>query len=464
MRDVVAPQADAGAVRRLAAEHEPPAPQPLSRPGCAGAVPAGTTGPASLTVSGSRPLGPLARTVARSRPLGPFARSVHRSRPLGPFARSVLRSWPLGPWARSPLQAEQLGHGREGQRHPLGVEVPVGGRRRRSAPVRRTSTPSWRRSAGSNAPNVRRSSGRASMNASAGEPQIQPSIRPSSSRSCTSTVPLPARKPSTKAAPVGRRGAGRERPPERGASTSSGAQCPASCSRRRGPSPHQAVTRRPSASRSSTRRARSRWPAGWSTRASAAWVALEPLDHRRRRLVVEPAAAPAQPGDDAHDELVDDRRSAAGVGAPHVAVAQGAGRAGRARPSARRRRRGPRPRARRGGHRRPQRRRAGRRAGARSTARGQLGQARRRRRPARRRWSPRRLDAWCRGRRARRGGPTARAPSAAATSRGTSRSPRGPRRACPTARRGASGGGGGASGAAPSGCAGRARGSRSPPA
>ena len=102
-----------------------------------------------------------------------------------------------------------MADGHERGRRPLGIDaVAERHRAHRPGPVT-SSVMIWRRSAGSNAPNVRRSRATTLSNASPVSDANHVSTIASSSPSWTSTVPDPARNPSTNAAPVGGRGAAR---------------------------------------------------------------------------------------------------------------------------------------------------------------------------------------------------------------------------------------------------------------
>ena len=208
------------------------------------------------------------------------------------------------------------------------------------------------------------------------------------------------------------------------------------------------------------RRASSRRRAGWSTTASARLQrrsAARPSPARASSS--RPAARPVEPGDDAHDELVEHGPQAGGVGAAARRRSAARRRAGRGRPSARRRRARGRRSSPSDPHGTARRRRAGRRAGPGSTAAGGVGEpCRAGGRPLDEPRRRRGLDASCRGRRARRAAPTARAPTPRATSRGTCRVEPRPSSSVPHGdpERDA-GGGAGASAAARSASAGRAR-------
>ena len=211
-----------------------------------------------------------------------------------------------------------------------------------------SSTPSWRRSAGSNAPNVRRSSGTVVVERVAAR-ATTPSgrRRRAARRRGRSTVPLPARKPSTNAAPtaggvpgdsardsraldLGARPSGRRR-----AAAGSPGRAPGRGRRRR------------SASCVEHGRERARAGPGDRRSASAACTPAEPLDHRapprRRRASGRRRPAPASTRTTSPSNTDAQRR---GVGAAHVAVAQRPGqraervhqlrrRRGRARPARR---------------------------------------------------------------------------------------------------------------------------------
>ena len=172
----------------------------------------------------------------------------------------------------------------------------------------------------------------------------------------------------------------------------------------------------------------SRRRAGWSTTASAAWTALIRSTIAGRRVVVEAARARSRPARPAR-RARRTRRAARRVGAADVAVAQRrasgpsasissatSGASAASSPSARTA--GPS---------------ASRRSAEQRQLdhRGGVGQPVGARRPARRARTWPRPRRWCRGRPARRAAPTARAPSAAATSRGTCRSTRAPPRSMP---------------------------------
>ena len=144
------------------------------------------------------------------------------------------------------------------------------------------STPSWRRSAGSNAPNVRRSSTRASMNTSPGIAEIQASITSSSSPVVHQHGAAAGEEPLDEARRVGRRGSGRERPSDAPRHVV-GRPRAAVVQQARRPSPHQSVHGVPVGQADQRARAGRAVRAGWSIRASAACRRAQPLDHRRPR-------------------------------------------------------------------------------------------------------------------------------------------------------------------------------------
>ncbi len=293
---------------------------------------------------------------------------------------------------------------------PCGVRRAPARRRARRRPDRSAavapparSTPSWRRSAGSNAPNVRRSSTRASMNTSPGMAEIQPSITSSSSRSCTSTVPLPARKPFEEAR--ARRPAGVPAVSARHSAPRHvvGRPRAAVVQQTGGSTAHQPVHGVPVGQHGQQRRADRARRAGWSSRASAAWSPLNRSTIAAAASSSRRAAGAVEPGDHAHHHLVDDGRQRRRVRPADVAVAEGMGERHRVRRSARRRR-GPVRRARRAiGLRRPpppgrSASRAAATSEAASASRVAAGRALDHRQPS----PPRR--AWCPGRRTRPGG------------------------------------------------------------
>ena len=253
-----------GAVRRVPAEHEPPAPQPLlgarrpRPPRVASAsvvvirVPRTRPGPAGITVTvaGRRPPCPwpcpcpsLAASLRRSA----SARAVRRSSSRHPHKVVVVGSRPT-----VAVQAQQQPHHRQHRVRALGVEV--GGEAGYAGPglppcsparpgPRRTSSPSVRRTPGSYAENVRRSSGSTSVNASAGTPVSQASTRPSSRSSCTSSIPPPEpppTKPSIQAAASAGGVPGDSASPMSRAASSCSSSPSSSSSRRPAPGSHPA--------------------------------------------------------------------------------------------------------------------------------------------------------------------------------------------------------------------------------
>ena len=277
---------------------------------------------------------------------------------------------------------------------------------------------------------------------------------PRRSASWTSTVPLPARKPSTKRAPSAAGVPGVSARPTR-CDTASASHAPESWSSRVARPPHQPMDRPPVGELGEGDR-EVVVPGGVVEHRQRPLQTAEPLDHRRRGVVVEMPAGELETGDHAHDDLVDDRRQGEGVRATHVAVAQRRrqrhegvdqiGDVGRCRREACRGRSPP-----------PARRPGGRRAGRRSRAHAAC--ARRVAvRPLARRPSPwRRRPASSRSSRTRRGARTSPDPRPATTSRGTCCGCRAPPRACPTRRRGCRDGGAGGTGAVLPVCGDRAR-------
>ena len=188
---------------------------------------------------------------------------------------------------------------------------------RTTAPVA-TRWPICRRSAGSNAPKVRRSSGTISSNASAVSDAIHASSAPSSWSSWTSTVPLPARKPSTNAAPAAAGVPGLKARPRR-ASTASVSHPPPSWSNRVARPCTRPWTRRVSARRASTV-GNSIVPSGVVDDTERGLHGAQPFDHRSGGVLVQPDGGAIQPGQDPHDEFVEDDLEATRVGPAHVAV------------------------------------------------------------------------------------------------------------------------------------------------
>ena len=153
---------------------------------------------------------------------------------------------------------------------------------------------------------------------------IQPSTAASSWVSCSSTVPLPARKPSTNAAPLAAGVPGVSARPRR-ASTAGGAQWPASWSSRVArpcTSPWRATALGELLEHGRQLAAPGRVV---DDGRAAAWAALSRSIIWRAASSSSALGGASQPGDDAHDELVEHDPQVGDVGAPHVAVAQGAG-------------------------------------------------------------------------------------------------------------------------------------------
>ena len=159
-----------------------------------------------------------------------------------------------------------------------------------------------------------------STKTSLGIVEIHVSTMPSRSASWTSTVPLPARKPSTKRAPSAAGVPGRQRPTDP-LRDLVGVPRTGVVEQARRPAAHEAVDAAPVGELGERRRQVVVAGRVVEHRQRALQPA-EALDHRRRRVVVEVPAGQLEPGDDAHDDLVDDRGQGGRVGPADVAVAQ----------------------------------------------------------------------------------------------------------------------------------------------
>ncbi len=136
-------------------------------------------------------------------------------------------------------------------------------------------------------------------------------------------MPLPARKPSTKAAPAGRRRARREGPSEAGLD---GRRRPVAgvVQEPGGPTLHQAVGA--AALGEDLEHGRQLASPGRVIDDRQGRLGrAQPIDHLAGRVVVERLGGAGQAGDDAHHQLVEHDPQVGDVGAAHVAVALGVG-------------------------------------------------------------------------------------------------------------------------------------------